>query len=414
MYSRSGPRTDGRCAEGPRVEWFDDEARPTHDPARGAERPARTTPPQTFLKPYLCVAWWRVERLNGEARPTHDPARGAERPALTTPQQLFLKPSPKTVCSALGPRLAAHQAGRDIAYRSTLVQYLIDLQTDREVHAVAGGELDGGAGGGDAFDHFGRTGHNLKWIAAAADLLARPAIAAVAAGARGDDVPQPGQAGDSPRITSRGLDEPANFSQRTRDQRGARVVAIAKPVSRPGRQRDDVLERAAQLDADQVGRGIHPKRWPVEQLLEQRGDTRVGARDDGRGRQPAADFFSMRRPRERRDVAGGNPELGSRHLGQAAQGRKLQPLGGVQHRHPGINPWSHDPRHLAHGARDGHQEHRAGTRHHVFDRSTRPDRRRNSHPWQIHPVFAGPSDVLGLNRAAAPQPNVVPGIPEHD
>src|SRR5579859_3128779 len=51
MYPRSGPRTDGRCAEGPRVEWLDGEARPTDDPARGAERPDRTTPPQLFLKP---------------------------------------------------------------------------------------------------------------------------------------------------------------------------------------------------------------------------------------------------------------------------------------------------------------------------------------------------------------------------
>src|SRR5579859_4736989 len=56
MFSRSGPRTDGRCAEGPRVEWFDDEARPTYDPARGAERLALTTRQQLFPKPYLLVA----------------------------------------------------------------------------------------------------------------------------------------------------------------------------------------------------------------------------------------------------------------------------------------------------------------------------------------------------------------------
>src|SRR5579859_358557 len=78
MYPRSGPRTDGRRAEGPRVEWLDDEARPTYDPARGAERPGLTTPQQLFpKKPSLVV----------------EPARGAERPARTTPQQLFTKPS---------------------------------------------------------------------------------------------------------------------------------------------------------------------------------------------------------------------------------------------------------------------------------------------------------------------------------
>jgi len=55
MFPRSGPRTDGRCAEGPRVEWLDGEARPTDDPARGAERPARTTAQQLFPKPSLVV-----------------------------------------------------------------------------------------------------------------------------------------------------------------------------------------------------------------------------------------------------------------------------------------------------------------------------------------------------------------------
>src|SRR5579859_7142317 len=53
MYPRSGPRTDGRCAGGPRVEWFDGEARPTDDPASSAERPVLTTPHQLFPKPYL-------------------------------------------------------------------------------------------------------------------------------------------------------------------------------------------------------------------------------------------------------------------------------------------------------------------------------------------------------------------------
>jgi len=110
MFSRSGPRTDGRCAEGPRVEWFDGEARPTDDPARGAEWPARTTPQQLFPKPYLCIPCPRVEWFDEEARPTDDPARGAERPARTTPPQLFPKPSlvaePARALSGLMARLA--------------------------------------------------------------------------------------------------------------------------------------------------------------------------------------------------------------------------------------------------------------------------------------------------------------------
>src|SRR5579859_1581887 len=92
MFSRSGPRTDGRCAEGPRVEWLDEEAPPHLRPRPRCRTACPYDPAPTFLKPYLCVAWWRVEWLDGEARPTYDPARDAERPARTTAQQL-----PKTV-----------------------------------------------------------------------------------------------------------------------------------------------------------------------------------------------------------------------------------------------------------------------------------------------------------------------------
>ncbi|HLZ28534.1 MAG TPA: hypothetical protein VKV73_14570, partial [Chloroflexota bacterium] len=77
MYPRSGPRTDGRCAEGPRVEWFDGEARPTYDPARGAERPGFISPQQLFPKKKPSL-----------------PARGAERLGFISPQQLFLKEKP--------------------------------------------------------------------------------------------------------------------------------------------------------------------------------------------------------------------------------------------------------------------------------------------------------------------------------
>jgi len=90
MFPRSGPRTDGRCAEGPRVEWLDGEARPTDDPARGAERPARTTPPQPSQKPSLVIEpACALSGLMARPAPRTTPARGAERPDRTTPQQLF-------------------------------------------------------------------------------------------------------------------------------------------------------------------------------------------------------------------------------------------------------------------------------------------------------------------------------------
>ena len=293
-----------------------------------------------------------------------------------------------------------------------MVQDLIDLHADGQVNAVAGGELYGGAGGGDAFDDLGRAGDDLGWCTAAADLLASPAIAAVAAGARRDDVPETSQASHRARIAARGLHEPTNFDQRTRDERRARVVAVAKPVSSAGRQRNDVLERAAQLDADQVSRRVDPKRRPVQQLLEHGGHRRVGARDDGRGRQASTDFFGVRRPRERRHRAAVAPQHLSHNLGEPVQRRELQPLGGVQHRHSRRNVRRHQPRHLAHGPRDRHQQHGAGARNDFFERRARLDPRRNTHAWQVDLVFARPRDVLGQRRAATPQADLVASVPQ--
>ena len=50
-----------------------------------------------------------------------------------------------------------------------------------------------------------------------------------------------------------GLAEARHLREAARDQRRLRVVAEAEPVDAAGRERDHVLRRGAELDADEVG-----------------------------------------------------------------------------------------------------------------------------------------------------------------
>ena len=59
----------------------------------------------------------------------------------------------------------------------------------------------------------------------------------------------PGEAGEGERRAAARHRELRDLGEAARDERGARVVAEAHAVDRAGRDGDDVLERAAALDA---------------------------------------------------------------------------------------------------------------------------------------------------------------------
>src|SRR5262249_39742287 len=88
-----------------------------------------------------------------------------------------------------------------------------------------------------------------------------------------------------------------HLGQAARDKRGARVEAEAEAVADAGRDRDDVFDDAAHLDADDVARRINAKIRPAEHLLDFAADTPAERGAGPRRRLAAGDFERERRTR---------------------------------------------------------------------------------------------------------------------
>ena len=89
-------------------------------------------------------------------------------------------------------------------------------------------------------------------VAPLPDLHADRAVAAQRAGAREHEVAQPGEAGERRRLRAERDAEPRHLGEAARDERRARVEAEPDALDDAGRDGHDVLERAAQLHADDV------------------------------------------------------------------------------------------------------------------------------------------------------------------
>ena len=99
-------------------------------------------------------------------------------------------------------------------------------------------------------------------------------VAAEAAGGRQDQVAHAGQPRKGHRLRPHGQAEPGHLGEPAGDERRARVVAQAQSLQDPRRDGDHVLERAAELDADQVVVRVDPELRRREGLLHHRGHRR--------------------------------------------------------------------------------------------------------------------------------------------
>ena len=77
--------------------------------------------------------------------------------------------------------------------------------------------------------------------------------------AGGDDVADAGEARERQRVRAGGDPEPGHLGQAAGHQPRLAVVAEAELLRRARRDRDDVLERAAQLDAEHVAVHVEPE-----------------------------------------------------------------------------------------------------------------------------------------------------------
>ena len=87
-----------------------------------------------------------------------------------------------------------------------------------------------------------------------------------------------------------------HFGEAAGDERGARVETELQAVGDPGRDREHVLHRAADFDADRIARGVDAQAVAVQRRDGFVAQGRVGARRDQRGGPAARDLDRKARP----------------------------------------------------------------------------------------------------------------------
>ena len=149
------------------------------------------------------------------------------------------------------------------------------------------------------------------------------AVAAQVAGAGQHQIAKAGQAGQRVALRAERHRQPRELGETARDQRGQRVVAEPEAFDDAGRDRDDVLQRAAKLDADDIAAAVEAQRRRPEVRhhgLDDRG--RIAGRHQRR-RQLARQLAREARTRQHDDVAGSRQFL-PQHLRHAQQRRLLR------------------------------------------------------------------------------------------
>ena len=119
--------------------------------------------------------------------------------------------------------------------------------------------------------------------------------------ARRDDVADPRQPRERQRIGAGRDAQPDHLGQAARDQSRLAVVAEAQSVGSARRDRNDVLQRTAQLDPDDVGVHVEPERPRPDPRLDAPGKILVLGSDDRRRGQPAGNLSGEVRAGKRGD-----------------------------------------------------------------------------------------------------------------
>ena len=152
-------------------------------------------------------------------------------------------------------------------------------------------------------------------------------------GAGEHQVADAGEAGEGFAARAAGHGEAGDLGDAAGDERGGGVVAEADADGDAGGDGDDVLERAAQLDANDIGGRVEAEGLGGEFLLDERGDLRVAEGDGDGGGLALRHFNGEAGPGERADgeQKPGRLEGCGEHLRHAAEGVVLNALGGADH-----------------------------------------------------------------------------------
>ena len=167
---------------------------------------------------------------------------------------------------------------------------------------VFAGEAESGVRGHHAFSNLAaERGENLRQFAAVAELFPDGPVAAERAGAGEHQIAHAGEAGEGFAARAAGHGEARDLGNAAGDEGGGGVLTEAHAGSDPGGDGDDVFERAAELDADDIGGRVEAEGFRGELLLNERGDLRI-AEGHGKGSGLASsDFEGEAGPGERAD-----------------------------------------------------------------------------------------------------------------
>ncbi len=184
--------------------------------------------------------------------------------------------------------------------------------------------------------------------------------------------------------------QPRDFREAARDERRQRVVAEAEPFDDAGRDGDDVLQRAADLDADDVRRPVEPEERTAEFRLHE--FHRVRRRATRRATAVGSwlrDFDGEARARQHDDRSIAAGLLGD-DLGHPQQRLGLEPLGRADDGGVRRQMRRGRPHHRPAAVRRDRRHDQFGAVQRVGERTARRDRRR---------AARGPADTPRWRRA---------------
>ena len=119
-----------------------------------------------------------------------------------------------------------------------------------------------------AFDDLADRAQRFARRRAGGEREAEAAVARLVVGAGQHEVAHAGEAHERLLAAAEREPQARHLGEAARDQRDARVRAEAEAVADAGADRVDVLRRAADLDADDVVRGVGAKRFAADALGE--------------------------------------------------------------------------------------------------------------------------------------------------
>ena len=274
-------------------------------------------------------------------------------------------------------------------------------------------ELQGRAGRLDPFGHHLHAREDFREGATFSQLEANLTVPAEPAGARQDEVAQPAQSGERVPSTTHGARQPRDLGEPARGHGCQRVVPQIERLHDTDGNRDDVLERAANLDARDIVAGVQTEVMRPEVLLHRVHRPRIVTRHQHRRQALASQLHRETRARQHRDRAGVS-QLLLDDLRHPQQGSDLETFDGAHecglHRHE-RRQRPDDVTEPMGGHRGNHVVRSVERR---FERPSQAHRLGERHVRQIGRIRPTGDHVGHQVLIASPQPHAVSEAPEVD